>query len=360
MNIKKFFVNCYCALIWNREKRRRTAGAFSCSIAPQAPPSPNEEFVPVEDLLGMGGIDWATYLLSHNLLSHNMPEKVVALRRGLDDESNRLLDLIFARMRIFPKNSRWTDFKIRHSNLWSLITPRELEDHKTYSAEWSQYCADFPMDAQEYDHDVFLYHYGLKKASDKLKKYIAGKDFIDGGSYIGDTALLFLKRYSPRRVYSFEISEKTCARYENTMRINNILADQYKLCHMGLSNGKSEIMMNDSAHQGTSILYGGSHKVQLTDLDSFVQENNLRVGFIKADVEGVGLEAVLGMAETIKRDRPVLNIAIYHNPKEFFEIKPALDEITAGLDYKMTIAQYNPCVERFLGISVFAYPKELE
>ena len=118
--------------------------------------------------------------------------------------------------------------------------------------------------------------------------------------------------------------------------------------------------MEDSGSQGTSIFDAGGSSVQLTDLDSFALDNNLNVGFIKCDLEGVGLEALHGMAETIKRDRPVLNIAVYHNPREFFEIKPALDEITSELDYKITFERHYPLNDRMYDIVVFAYPKELD
>ncbi len=121
-----------------------------------------------------------------------------------------------------------------------------------------------------------------------------------------------------------------------------------------------EITMDDSANQGTTVLAGGNDKVRLTDLDSFSKENALTVGFIKADLEGVGLEGLLGMAETIRRDRPVLCISIYHSPKEFFEIKPALDEIVRELDYKITIEKHFPFPDRMVEVAVFAYPNELD
>lgn len=347
MKLKKFFVNCYAALIRNREKRRAIRELLLNS---------HDKFVFVGGLLDHGNIDWGTYLLTHN-----MPEKVAALRRGLDEESNQLLDLIFSRMTIFPKGHyvMQSNYHISDVYLKSFLTPKELDDQKTYLQEWSQYNDDFPLDTPEYNPDIFLYHCGFKNKNSKLKKYIAGKDFIDGGAYIGDTALLYIKKYAPHRVYSFEISNKACKRYENTMRMNHIPVEQYQLCRLGLSDKKTEMMMEDFGHQGTSVLNDGNTKVQLTDLDSFALENNLHIGFIKTDLEGVGLEATLGMAETIKRDRPVLNIAMYHNPKEFFEIKPALEEITFGLGYKIKIEHHHPFNDRMYDINIFAYPEEL-
>lgn len=66
------------------------------------------------------------------------------------------------------------------------------------------------------------------------------------------------------------------------------------------------------------------------------------------------------MSETIKRDRPVLSLSIYHNPKEFFEIKPALERIVKTLNYKITIEKHCPFPQATVEIVLFAYPKELD
>ena len=72
------------------------------------------------------------------------------------------------------------------------------------------------------------------------------------------------------------------------------------------------------------------------------------------------MDALRGMRETIHRDRPVLMLAIYHGPIEFFETKPLLDEIVQSLDYKMVINKYHPYPDMEIDIAIFAYPKELE
>jgi len=352
--LEKFLDNCYAALIWNREKCRAVVQVLF-SAPPQARSiSAAHNFLFVEGFYDMDGIDWGTYMLTHN-----MPEKVAALRHGLDEKSNKSLDLIFSRMILFPQNW-WRQFKVREAYIRSFLTPEEMADEQSRLGALPQYRTEFLMDEPTYACIVFTCHTGLRNKSEKLKKYIAGKDFIDGGAYIGDTALVYMKYYAPRKVYSFEISEKTCMRYENVMRMNNIAADQYQLCRMGLSDKKSTIMMHDSGHQGTTVLSKGTDEVQLTDLDSFAQENHLNVGFIKADLEGSALECTLGMKETIKRDRPVIAIDIYHSPKEFFEVKPALDEITAGLNYKITIEKNYTAPHRMVEAMIFAYPKELD
>ena len=346
MSIKKALVNIYCGLIRNKEKRRAVRDVLLLGS--------DDRLVFVGGFLTAGDITWSEYMLMHN-----MPEMVAALRHGLDNESNELLDLIFSRMTIFPRGSG-NNYRVRDSFLDTLITQQEKESLENFRMELPAYRKEFKLDENCYNFDTFYFHNSLRWSSEKLKKYIAGKDFIDGGAYIGDSALVYIKRYDPRCVYSFEISEKTCARYENVMRMNNIPADKYKLVPMGLSDKKQEIMMNDTAFQGTTVLNKGTSKVQLTDIDSFTQENNLNVGFIKADVEGVGLEATLGMTETIKRDRPVVYVAMYHNPQEFFEIKPTLEKTTSELGYKFSIVKEYLLADRMLEVAVFAYPKELD
>ena len=143
------------------------------------------------------------------------------------------------------------------------------------------------------------------------------------------------------------------------MKMNNVLPVRYEICPVGLWDKKAEIMINDTAEQGLSVFNAGRDKANLTDLDSFVRENKIKTGFIKADIEGSGVEALRGMAETIRRDSPVLNLSIYHSPKEFFELKPLLDEITVGLNYKITIEKHFPFVDRNFDVAVFAAPKEL-
>jgi len=228
MNFQNFLVNLCVSQVRNcprlfqsLRKLRNAMEAFS--------------FSPVEGFYDQGGIGWAAYMLTHN-----MPEMVANLRSGLDAKSNELLDFIFQRMVIFPEGS-YRNYRIRKSYLRSPLfqTQKEAADEKLFSAEFESYRKDYLLDEANRIVDTFMYHNGLRNKSEKLKEYISGKDFIDGGAYIGDSALLYIKKYNPRRVYSFEISAKTCIRYEAVMQMNRIPVDKYKLVPMGLSEKKT-------------------------------------------------------------------------------------------------------------------------
>ena len=50
---------------------------------------------------------------------------------------------------------------------------------------------------EELDENIFYYKHGLKYVPDNVGDGLKNKDFIDGGAYIGDSALMFEKYYQP-------------------------------------------------------------------------------------------------------------------------------------------------------------------
>jgi hypothetical protein len=74
----------------------------------------------------------------------------------------------------------------------------------------------------------------------------------------------------------------------------------------------------------------GQILVPVSTVDNEVKRLNLRVGLIKADCEGVEPNIILGALETIRRDRPVLAISMYHNA-EFLDLPRTL----VSLGYKI-------------------------
>jgi len=78
----------------------------------------------------------------------------------------------------------------------------------------------------------------------------------------------------------------------------------------------------------------------MISIDEFVEERALNVGLIKLDVEGAEYEVVLGVKETIMKQKPILVISLYHTFKDFFEIKPLIE--SWGLGYKFEIRHHRP------------------
>lgn len=60
---------------------------------------------------------------------------------------------------------------------------------------------------------------------------------------------------------------------------------------------------------------------------------------IKMDIEGVEAEALSGAQETIKRDRPVLAICVYHKREDLITIPKIIRQLCS--EYKFYLRAYS-------------------
>ncbi len=75
-------------------------------------------------------------------------------------------------------------------------------------------------------------------------------------------------------------------------------------------------------------------------LDSLVAEGLVKAcDYVKLDIEGGEPVALKGMGQTLKRFRPKLSIAIYHEPEHFFDIPEGLMRLLP--DYRWYVRQYS-------------------
>lgn len=82
---------------------------------------------------------------------------------------------------------------------------------------------------------------------------------------------------------------------------------------------------------------GGEQTIKLESLDEFLQSN--KVTFIKMDIEGAELKALIGAKKTIKKYKPKLAICIYHKPDDIWEIPLYIHDLVP--EYKMYIRHYS-------------------
>ena len=94
----------------------------------------------------------------------------------------------------------------------------------------------------------------------------------------------------------------------------------------------------------------------MASLDLFEQKKNVqgRVTWIQADVNGMGLLVIKGAENMIKRDKPLISVAIYHNPDEFFGIVPLLHEWVPEYKFMVRRCQCNPS-STYTEITLIAY-----
>lgn len=170
--------------------------------------------------------------------------------------------------------------------------------------------------------------------------YIGNKDIIDAGAYIGDSSLAF-SRLTSSKVHAFEPFSESFNKLLENIKLNDV--DNIVPVEASLSdkNGEEKIYLSGNNVQGITSdnsfrHYDKSFTVKTMTIDNYVRENNLNVGFIKVDVEGTEQKLLKGAIETIKSQKPFLILSIYHNPSDFYEIKPWIEKLDLGYNFKIS------------------------
>jgi len=146
-----------------------------------------------------------------------------------------------------------------------------------------------------------------------------GDYVIDGGACFGDTALVFSNSVGENgHVFAFDpvAEHQEILNYNlNQFSFKNVTAIPF-----GLSDHDvlcSPLVLNTY----NPAFRSSSNNVPLISIDSFVSKYSInKIDFIKLDIEGAELEAIVGAKESIDRFKPKLAISLYHKPNDLFEL----------------------------------------
>jgi len=303
------------------------------------------------------------------MLENNMPEKIARLKKNLDADSINVIDRCLFNMLQTPEDwlcERFWFLSIpEYENVFMTDEDRKrvrkcFENSEKHKHRFLVDRLDYPPYASP-----FLFHHGLFLADGWVKDYVRGKDFFDCGAFDASSALIFEAFYEPKKTYSFELSPKNCLLYEENMRAHDISPERYELVNCGISDISGTCYVSDKGGDGVSLSRFASQeettgsRVPLVSIDDFVESrDDIQVGLIKGDLEGHALKAIVGMEKTLKRFRPVLSMAIYHCPEEFFEVKPLVEEYMKDLNYHISIVLNFANTYEMAGVTLFCYPNQ--
>ncbi len=228
------------------------------------------------------------------------------------------------------------------------LNPKEKEDLKRIYEEFlpnifkiSDDCwfyEGYFLPKNGFEPSVFLYQHNLKKIfSPQTLNRIRQKDIIDAGGFLADSAIIFEKEFCDKTIYSFEPTQENFALMQQTLTLNH--STRIVPIHKGLGEKTENKSIRFDGGGGSSFVFdhGNNEKesVEIISLDDFVLENNLQIGFIKADVEGFEQALLKGAFHTICTQKPALLISLYHSEEDYFSIKPLIESWNLG--YKMRI-----------------------
>lgn len=146
---------------------------------------------------------------------------------------------------------------------------------------------------------------------------------VDGGANLGVFSILAAVKHPDATIYAFEPTPSTfVALKENTKLYPNIKVFN---CGLGEAERDATIVATPGNHVGNYIGEGGV-PVKIKTIDGL----NSPVDFIKLDTEGYEAKILNGAAETIKKYKPVIAMAAYHNPTDAEELPALLNSICPG------------------------------
>lgn len=204
--------------------------------------------------------------------------------------------------------------------------------------------------------EVFWSHHGLRNENQKILDYIKERDILDIGAFCGDSLIVLLP-YTDKIVYSYEYSPSNVKLIQKAIKENKLDENRIRLYNKGIGNETKTIKTSfKRALQSQINNNEHGYEVNITTIDNECKKLNIKVGFMKADIEGMELQALQGAVETIKMQRPIISFSIYHNFNGLFKVRHFLDQFP-NYAFKYKIGSHYHY--SFGELIIFAYPKEL-
>lgn len=198
---------------------------------------------------------------------------------------------------------------------------------------------------------------------DILRDKITSEEvFVDCGAYTGDTAKDYFENFSEcKKMYLYDMLPA------NIAKARELLADHREIVYRiaGVGSPKQAGMMIPVGTNETSMFSIDENgntfnpeaeknnkekpEVELVTLDDDIEE---RITFLKMDIEGAEINALLGAKEHIIKDHPKLAICTYHHYEHLWEIPKLIKAMNP--DYKLYL-RYNGTVNGIMASEHVVY-----
>lgn len=206
----------------------------------------------------------------------------------------------------------------------------------------------------------------FRKAMSESKQYFEeelihfseNEVFVDCGAFIGDTTNNFIES-NPYIGTSYLIEPGASCLLSAKNNLKN------KKCNLhfiqkGVSNKKDVLPYNSNGGLGASFVnveHDANENVKNTEVDTIDNMVQEPATFIKMDIEGFEINALLGAKNQIANFHPRLAISIYHKPDDFIAIPKLIKSLDVENKYKYYIRHYSPGQYETI---LYAIPDELK
>ncbi|MBE0379493.1 FkbM family methyltransferase [Pseudoalteromonas prydzensis] len=161
--------------------------------------------------------------------------------------------------------------------------------------------------------------------------------FFDLGAFDGSDSERFLRNCPSGKAYLFEpIPSQTAilkTKYQHNKAIQVVpvaVGSINKTVNFSLSGTSSKVV---EPGQNEDVI-----SVKQISIDDFCIENKISPNYVKMDVEGVELDVLHGMENTILRYKPKLAISVYHRAEHLISVPQYLKKLCP--EYKFYLRHY--------------------
>lgn len=159
--------------------------------------------------------------------------------------------------------------------------------------------------------------------------------FIDIGSFDGQNIVDAYNTYGLLDlVIAFEPDLTNYKNIVTNLRLKDI-SKQYFIYPCGVWSETKFLNFNSGNGESSSQCKNGDQIISVVKLDEVI---NVIPGYLKMDIEGSEIDALLGSKEFIIKHKPSLAICLYHSPDHFYEIPKLI--ASWNLNYKLYIRQH--------------------
>lgn len=175
--------------------------------------------------------------------------------------------------------------------------------------------------------------------------------FVDCGGFTGDTTEDYIRQYGVyKKIYVYEPSDDNIEFCRNNLeKYKNVVVRR-----AGVGEKNTRMAMDTSKSSSSFVNTAqGQEAVEVVSLDEDIKE---KVTFIKMDVEGFEIPAIIGAKNHIRNDAPKLAICTYHIISDMWEVPKLIDAINPN--YRFYIRHY--CEDQNWETVLYAIPHSLK
>ena len=168
-----------------------------------------------------------------------------------------------------------------------------------------------------------------------FETFDTGSVFVDCGCFDGNDSIKFVRKCKDgifSNIYAFEPNKKNFEIYRAALsefpnaRLFQMAVGDKKVGELKISDGNSDSRINGECGECVSIV----------KIDDVIDGE--RVDFIKMDLEGYEEKALLGAEQTIREQKPILAVSVYHKRWDIFRIPQLILEFNKS--YRFCLRHY--------------------